>query len=189
MINSVTNNYVIILCVYMFSDFRCGFFQYLFVTRWHSLAAFVSLFYHLNISDCMKFCIIIFVPHLPQVMIRPRMTEEGEYIPLDMSDLALTIDYEQVEYTARLFPLIPITVRIIILYIEKQTEPRSIDLSPTFYSILQENVDAIGVKISAISVNEIRSLLDLDLKIFTEGLAFSLTFKPGLLYFCFHNMI
>ena len=48
--------------------------------------------------------------NMRMVLIRPRMTEEGEYIPLDMADMALTIDYEQVEYTARLFPLIPITV-------------------------------------------------------------------------------
>jgi len=48
--------------------------------------------------------------NMRMVIIRPRMTDEGEYIPLDMADLALTIDYEQVEYTARLFPLIPITV-------------------------------------------------------------------------------
>ena len=48
------------------------------------------------------------------VIIRPRLTEEGEFIPLDMADLSLTIDYEQVEYTMRLFPLFPVTVIHII---------------------------------------------------------------------------
>ena len=34
--------------------------------------------------------------NMRMVIIRPRLTDEGEYLPLDMADLALTIDYEQV---------------------------------------------------------------------------------------------
>lgn len=44
------------------------------------------------------------------VIIRPKLTEEGEFIPIDMADLKLTIDFQQMEYTMRLFPLFPITV-------------------------------------------------------------------------------
>lgn len=53
---------------------------------------------------------ILLDSNIRMVIIRPRLTEEGEFIPLDMADLTLTIDYEQVEYTMRLFPLFPVTV-------------------------------------------------------------------------------
>lgn len=44
------------------------------------------------------------------VIVRPKLTEEGEFIPIDMADLKLTIDFQQEEYALRLFPLFPITI-------------------------------------------------------------------------------
>lgn len=44
------------------------------------------------------------------VIVRPKLTEEGEFIPIDMADLRLTVDFAQTEYTMRLFPLFPLTV-------------------------------------------------------------------------------
>ncbi len=44
------------------------------------------------------------------VLIHSKITKEGEYIPFCMSDLSLTIDLKQVEYTMRLFPIFPLTV-------------------------------------------------------------------------------
>ena len=48
------------------------------------------------------------------MIIRPKLTKEGEFVPLDMMDMTLTIDYQQVEYTMRLFPLYPISLIHII---------------------------------------------------------------------------
>ena len=56
----------------------------------------------------------LFDANLRAVVIKPNRTEEGEFIPLDMSDLELTIDNEQVEYTMRLFPIFPLTVLHVI---------------------------------------------------------------------------
>lgn len=53
------------------------------------------------------------------VIIRPKLTEEGEFIPIDMADLKLTIDFAQEEYTMRLFPLFPLT----IIHVIDQTSP------------------------------------------------------------------
>ena len=53
------------------------------------------------------------------VIIRPKLTEEGEFIPMDMADLKLTIDFAQEEYTMRLFPLFPLT----IIHVIDQTSP------------------------------------------------------------------
>lgn len=44
------------------------------------------------------------------VLIHSKISKEGEFIPFHMSDLSLTIDLKQVEYTMRLFPIFPITV-------------------------------------------------------------------------------
>ncbi len=44
------------------------------------------------------------------VLIHSKITKEGEYIPFNMSDLSLTIDLKQVEYTMRIFPIFPLTV-------------------------------------------------------------------------------
>ncbi|XP_066921712.1 G protein-activated inward rectifier potassium channel 4-like [Clytia hemisphaerica] len=44
------------------------------------------------------------------VIIRPKLTDEGEFIPIDMADLKLTIDFQQEEYSMRLFPLFPLTI-------------------------------------------------------------------------------
>ena len=35
------------------------------------------------------------------ICIKPRMTTEGEDLPLDMTDMCVTIDYKQVEFTVR----------------------------------------------------------------------------------------
>jgi len=48
--------------------------------------------------------------NLRAVIVRPKLTQEGEFIPIDMADLNLTVDFQQVEYTMRLFPLYPLTI-------------------------------------------------------------------------------
>ena len=53
------------------------------------------------------------------VIIRPKLTEEGEFIPIDMADMKLTIDFAQEEYTMRLFPLFPLT----IIHVIDETSP------------------------------------------------------------------
>jgi len=53
------------------------------------------------------------------VIVRPKLTEEGEFIPIDMADLKLTIDFQQEEYALRLFPLFPIT----IIHVIDETSP------------------------------------------------------------------
>ncbi|XP_057297527.1 G protein-activated inward rectifier potassium channel 4-like [Hydractinia symbiolongicarpus] len=63
------------------------------------------------------------------VIIRPKLTEEGEFIPIDMADLKLTIDLQQFEYTMRLFPLFPITVIHVI------------DENSPFYSMSKVQLD------------------------------------------------
>lgn len=44
------------------------------------------------------------------VIVRQKLTEEGEFIPLDMADLKVTIDFMQQEYALRVFPLFPVTI-------------------------------------------------------------------------------
>eukprot|EP00794_Sanderia_malayensis_P009298 gene9298-10279_t len=44
------------------------------------------------------------------VLIHSKISKEGEYIPFNMSDLTLTIDLKQVEYTMRIFPIFPLTL-------------------------------------------------------------------------------
>ena len=53
------------------------------------------------------------------VIIRPKLTQEGEFIPIDMVDLKLTVDFNQEEYTMRLFPLFPLT----IIHVIDETSP------------------------------------------------------------------
>lgn len=44
------------------------------------------------------------------VIVSPKLTPEGEFLPMDMADLALTVDHEQIEYTMRIFPLYPLSM-------------------------------------------------------------------------------
>jgi len=44
------------------------------------------------------------------IIIKPRMTVEGMDCPMDMMDMAVTIDYHQVDFTMRLFPIYPISI-------------------------------------------------------------------------------
>lgn len=44
------------------------------------------------------------------VLIHSKVTKEGEIIPFHMSDLQLTIDMKQTEYTMRIFPIFPINM-------------------------------------------------------------------------------
>lgn len=43
-------------------------------------------------------------------MVRQKLTDEGEFVPLDMADMKVTLDFMQNEYTLRLFPLFPLTI-------------------------------------------------------------------------------
>lgn len=44
------------------------------------------------------------------VLIHSKITKEGEFIPFHMSDLKLTIDLQQTEYTMRIFPIFPLNL-------------------------------------------------------------------------------
>ena len=44
------------------------------------------------------------------VLIHSKVTKEGEIIPFHMSDLQLTIDLKQTEYTMRIFPIFPLNI-------------------------------------------------------------------------------
>eukprot|EP00112_Aurelia_sp_Birch-Aquarium-sp1_P016204 Seg3653.2 transcript_id=Seg3653.2/GoldUCD/mRNA.D3Y31 product="Inward rectifier potassium channel 2" protein_id=Seg3653.2/GoldUCD/D3Y31 len=44
------------------------------------------------------------------VLIHSKITKEGELIPFNMSDLSLSIDLKQTEYTMRIFPIFPINL-------------------------------------------------------------------------------
>ena len=44
------------------------------------------------------------------VLIHSKITKEGEVIPFHMSDLSLTIDFKQTEYTMRIFPIFPLNL-------------------------------------------------------------------------------
>lgn len=72
------------------------------------------------------------------ICIRPRLTKEGDYIPLDMSDLPITIDYKQVEFTLRLFPIYPVS----LLHVIDEDSP--------LYSLSKSNLENTNFELIAI---------------------------------------
>ena len=67
-------------------------------------------------SYCLIFRYVDFRPrrlldsNLRLVIVRQKLTEEGEFVPLDMADMKISLDFMQNDYTLRLFPLFPLMI-------------------------------------------------------------------------------
>lgn len=96
----------------------------------------------------------LFDTNMRAVIVRPKLTEEGEFIPIDMADLSLTVDFQQTEFTLRLFPLYPLTIIHVIneespLYNMSKTQLEQADFE--IIPILEGTVPTTGNSTQALT--------------------------------------